>query len=193
MRFISPSREEAVPAQVLAQRLGHFLREVLAGHVQGEEVVLRRHAAELYSHALDGYRRCLYYSFHTTAGYLEQSLASRLTRNRASIEPYVDLFRRLVKRNPSNSEAHYYLGITLMFQHHADVARLHSNRWEFTSPALGPGWVPLWNTTSPIAGQLVGRFDGNATSDVIEWAGRDFDYAPGGKGPLVRLSRQDMK
>ena len=76
---------------------------------------------------------------------------------------------------------------------HADVARLHSNRWEFTSPALGPGWVPLWNTTSPIAGQLVGRFDGNATSDVIEWAGRDFDYAPGGKGPLVRLSRQDMK
>ncbi len=56
---------------------------------------VRRQAAERYSHALDGYRRCLYYSFHTTAGYLEQSLASRLTRNRASIEPYVDLFRRL--------------------------------------------------------------------------------------------------
>jgi tetratricopeptide (TPR) repeat protein len=34
----------------------------------------------------------------------------------------VDLFRRLVTRNPNNSEAHYYLGITLMFQHHADVA-----------------------------------------------------------------------
>jgi tetratricopeptide (TPR) repeat protein len=34
----------------------------------------------------------------------------------------VDLFRRLATRNPNNSEAHYYLGITLMFQHHPDAA-----------------------------------------------------------------------
>ncbi len=75
----------------------------------------------------------------------------------------------------------------------ADVARFRPNRWEFTSPALGPGWVFLWSTPNRITSQPIGRFDANATSDVIQWVGRDFAYAPGGKGPLVRLSRQDMK
>src|SRR5262249_17029102 len=56
---------------------------------------VRRRAAAYHDGALDRYARCLYYSFHTTAGYLEQSLASRLTRNRASIEPYVEVFRGL--------------------------------------------------------------------------------------------------
>jgi cytochrome c-type biogenesis protein CcmH/NrfG len=34
----------------------------------------------------------------------------------------VDLFRQLVARSPGNSEAHYYLGITLMFRHQYDEA-----------------------------------------------------------------------
>lgn len=38
--------------------------------------------------------RCLYYSFHTTAGYLDQSLSTRLSR-RLGIQPYIELFSAL--------------------------------------------------------------------------------------------------
>ncbi len=44
---------------------------------------------------LDGYSRHLYHSFHTTAGYLEQSLAARLTRKRDTVAPYVEAFRAM--------------------------------------------------------------------------------------------------
>jgi thiamine phosphate synthase YjbQ (UPF0047 family) len=44
---------------------------------------------------LDGYSRHLYHSFHTTAGYLEQSLAARLTRERDTVAPYVEAFRAM--------------------------------------------------------------------------------------------------
>jgi thiamine phosphate synthase YjbQ (UPF0047 family) len=44
---------------------------------------------------LDGYARHLYHSFHTTAGYLEQSLASRLTRDKETVAPYVEVFRAM--------------------------------------------------------------------------------------------------
>lgn len=44
---------------------------------------------------LDGYSRHLYHSFHTTAGYLEQSLASRLTRGQETVAPYVEVFRAM--------------------------------------------------------------------------------------------------
>jgi hypothetical protein len=76
----------------------------------------------------------------------------------------------------------------------ADLARLENGRWEFASPGVSPGWTFLWNYNGPLVGQPIGRFSSaDATSDVVEWNGRDFDYAPGAKGPLVRLSRQDMK
>jgi thiamine phosphate synthase YjbQ (UPF0047 family) len=44
---------------------------------------------------LDGYSRHLYHSFHTTAGYLEQSLAARLTRERDTVAAYVEAFRAM--------------------------------------------------------------------------------------------------
>jgi thiamine phosphate synthase YjbQ (UPF0047 family) len=56
---------------------------------------VRARAAILHGNVLDAYPRCLYTSFHTTAGYLEQSLASRLGGSRASVEPYVEVFRQL--------------------------------------------------------------------------------------------------
>jgi thiamine phosphate synthase YjbQ (UPF0047 family) len=56
---------------------------------------VRGHTAALHGSALDAYSRCLYYSFHTTAGYLDQSLASRLGRSQASVEPYVEVFRQI--------------------------------------------------------------------------------------------------
>ncbi len=45
---------------------------------------------------LNAYPRHLYHSFHTTAGYLEQGLAARLTRdNRATVAPYLEVFRTM--------------------------------------------------------------------------------------------------
>src|SRR3954468_5335479 len=45
---------------------------------------------------LDAYPRHLYHSFHTTAGYLEQSLAGRLTRDqKATVAPYLEVFRAM--------------------------------------------------------------------------------------------------
>jgi thiamine phosphate synthase YjbQ (UPF0047 family) len=44
---------------------------------------------------LDSYSHHLYHSFHTTAGYLEQSLATRLTREKDTVAPYVEVFRAM--------------------------------------------------------------------------------------------------
>src|SRR4029079_17457262 len=44
---------------------------------------------------LNAYPRHLYHSFHTTAGYLEQSLSARLTREKATVAPYVEVFRAM--------------------------------------------------------------------------------------------------
>src|SRR3954465_11784544 len=44
---------------------------------------------------LDVYPNHLYHSFHTTAGYLEQSLAARLTREKATVAPYLEVFRTM--------------------------------------------------------------------------------------------------
>src|SRR6266851_5439907 len=68
---------------------------VLTPRSRFDVIDVRRLAAGLHGSALDGYRRGLYHSVHTTAGYLEQSLASRLTRGQASVELYVAVFRRL--------------------------------------------------------------------------------------------------
>jgi hypothetical protein len=80
-----------------------------------------------------------------------------------------------------------------------DVGRDHTSilwgphYWEYASPGRTTGWTYLRGADSLLTKQPIGRFDGDRTADVIEWAGRDFDYSPGAKGPLVRLSRQDMK
>ena len=54
---------------------------------------VRARAAEVHGTALDAFPRCLYASRHTTAGYLPQSLANRLTARREALTPYLDLVR----------------------------------------------------------------------------------------------------
>ena len=44
---------------------------------------------------LNDYPRALCCSFHTTAGYLEQSVASRLNQSRGGVMPYIELFRTM--------------------------------------------------------------------------------------------------
>jgi hypothetical protein len=59
-----------------------------------ELIDVRGHAGA-HAEIINRYPRALYCSFHTTAGYLEQSLATRLTRARLGIAPYVSLFQTM--------------------------------------------------------------------------------------------------
>ena len=44
---------------------------------------------------LSRYRKALYCSYHTTAGYLEQSLCARLRHSRERVTPFIRAFQRL--------------------------------------------------------------------------------------------------
>ena len=55
---------------------------------------VRRVVASRHGDVLDVYPRALCCSFHTTAGYLDQSLASRL-QQRSGIMSYIDVFRTM--------------------------------------------------------------------------------------------------
>lgn len=54
---------------------------------------VRAEVSRQHGDALDEFENCLYCSFHTTAGYLDQSLASRLDRKGNGVEAYVGAFR----------------------------------------------------------------------------------------------------
>ena len=64
----------------------------LAPRARFDLVDLRRHFAAEHE-ALAGYPRCLYWSCHTTAGFLEPALASRLSAQH--IPTYLEAFRTL--------------------------------------------------------------------------------------------------
>ncbi len=70
-----------------------FTLEIKAG-ARFDLIDVREHAVA-YGEPLDRYPHALYCSFHTTAGYLEQSLASRLTNAGVGIGPYLHLFQTL--------------------------------------------------------------------------------------------------
>lgn len=74
----------------------------------------------------------------------------------------------------------------------ADVAKTVPSRWLFSSHGTAD-WSVLRSASTSLALQPIGRFDHDATSDVILWDGRHFDYAPSGRNPLANLSRQDMR
>ena len=52
-----------------------------------------------YGEVLRRYRRALYHSYHTTAGYFEQSLCERLQNNRDTISRVVQYFQTLFPPN----------------------------------------------------------------------------------------------
>ena len=58
-------------------------------------VDVRRRVSETHGDLLDPFPRALYTSFHTTAGYLEQSLATRLNKKRNGLAPYLSFFRNV--------------------------------------------------------------------------------------------------
>ncbi len=48
-----------------------------------------------FGNVLDGYPRALCCSFHTTAGYLDPGVASRLNQSREGVMPYIEVFRTM--------------------------------------------------------------------------------------------------
>ena len=56
---------------------------------------VRRHVSALHGETLNDYPRALCCSFHTTAGYLDPGVATRLHQSRAGVMPYIDLFRTM--------------------------------------------------------------------------------------------------
>ena len=56
---------------------------------------VRARAREQQGDALDAYPRALYCSYHTTAGYLEQSLCARLGYSRQYVDPFMGMFQQV--------------------------------------------------------------------------------------------------
>jgi hypothetical protein len=56
---------------------------------------VRAEVSSRHGDALDHYSRALCCSFHTTAGYLDQSVAARLNQSPAGVMPYIDVFRTM--------------------------------------------------------------------------------------------------
>jgi hypothetical protein len=56
---------------------------------------VRRALTSRFGNALDEYPRALCCSFHTTAGYLDPSVASRLNQSQAGVMPYIEVFRTM--------------------------------------------------------------------------------------------------
>jgi len=56
---------------------------------------VRRLVTQQFGDALDLYPRALCCSYHTTAGYLDQSLATRLNQSRGGVMSYINVFRTI--------------------------------------------------------------------------------------------------
>jgi len=60
-----------------------------------DAIDVRARIAESYGDVLEGFKRVLYCSHHTTAGYLDQQLAHRLHDRREGVDPYIRNFQAL--------------------------------------------------------------------------------------------------
>ena len=67
----------------------------LSPRARVDVIDVRRLVSATHGDSLNDYPRVLCCSFHTTAGYLDQSVASRLHQSQAGVMPYIDLFRTM--------------------------------------------------------------------------------------------------
>jgi hypothetical protein len=67
----------------------------LSPRARVDVIDVRRLVSSRYGDTLDHFPRALCCSFHTTAGYLDQSLASRLHQSRGGVMSYIDVFRTM--------------------------------------------------------------------------------------------------
>src|SRR5215470_4003693 len=69
-----------------------------------DAIDVTRTVRELHGDVLAEYPRALYCSYHTTGGYLEQSLATRLQNSRQHLDPFIRLFQKLF---PPGADYHH--------------------------------------------------------------------------------------
>ena len=67
----------------------------LSPRARVDVIDVRRLIASRFGDGLDAYPRALCCSFHTTAGYLDRSVAARLGRTDSDVMPYIDVFRTM--------------------------------------------------------------------------------------------------
>ena len=67
----------------------------ISPRVRVDLVDVRKRVSETHGNILERFPRALYCSFHTTAGYLEQSLATRLNKKRNGLARYLTFFRKI--------------------------------------------------------------------------------------------------
>ena len=60
--------------------------------------------SDLFNGSRDNYRKTTYCSFHTTAGFLDQNLSSRLNHQKEKIRSYITAFQQLF---PINANYHH--------------------------------------------------------------------------------------
>jgi len=58
-----------------------------------DAIDVRGRVSETHGNVLDAYPRCLYCSFHTTAGFFEQGLVARLGQSEAGVSGFMEPFR----------------------------------------------------------------------------------------------------
>jgi thiamine phosphate synthase YjbQ (UPF0047 family) len=56
---------------------------------------INRRIADEHGDVLGAFPRALYFSYHTTAGYLEQALSTRLNGGKDGLQPYIEVFQTL--------------------------------------------------------------------------------------------------
>ena len=71
------------------------LNLVLTPHSRYDAIDVAARVRDEFGDVLAGFRRVLYCSLHTTAGYLEQSLSNRLDNRRERLDPFMQAFQRL--------------------------------------------------------------------------------------------------
>lgn len=77
------------------------LRLELEPRSRFDAIDIGAHVSSLHGNVLDRFRRCLYYSFHTTAGYLDPGLAGRLVPKRHAVAGYLGTFRAVFPEGAS--------------------------------------------------------------------------------------------
>jgi len=73
----------------------------IAPQARFDIINITQKAAKKLNGEINGFKKATYCSFHTTAGYLEQSLCSRLNYNKERIESFIHAFQKLF---PINAE-----------------------------------------------------------------------------------------
>ena len=86
------------------------LRLTLAPQRRFEAIDVNNRIAQEAGDVLRRHQRVVYCSFHTTAGYLDQSLSARLTNDRDGLSQFFGSFHSLF---PPGGEYHHEEGTTL--------------------------------------------------------------------------------